>query len=89
MHPRRPPVPLVAAGRAAVWGGLLGDGHLSPAGVRGPPLGPGRPAARGPGRGFEHVSLNTSRGCTHMTRHKDPIYRITTVCTRVQVPRPC
>ena len=65
----------------------MGTVATSPVGTPAPRhrAGPGRPAARGPARRFEHVSETTSRGCTHLTRHEDPIYRITTVCTRVRV----
>ena len=96
--PRPPPVRRWAA-RAADGGGGGGGGlpsgrsageavATSPAGEPGIPATGARPSGgEGPAaRGFEHVS-ETSRGCTHMTRHEDPIYRITTVCTRVQVWR--
>ena len=74
-----------AVGRHGRWtaeagaGAAAEDGRPLAGGRAGPAAGARRPAAAGSRTpGFEHLPETTSRGCTHMTRHEDPIYRITT-----------
>lgn len=76
------------AGAGCHGGRLLGRrplaGQLPGPRLRGP-----TDRRRGARRLGLSVSETTSRGCTHMTRHEDPIYRIITVCTRVRKCRAC